>query len=77
MLYTLLLVLKSSTNQQSQRVHFAKLYKIALIGKSSDHYIAFTHQEVLPCERKKKKKKVRKETAGISNTGEKHTKCKL
>lgn len=49
--YTLLLVLKSSTNQQSQHVHFAKLYKIALIVKSSDHNIALTHQEVLPCEK--------------------------
>lgn len=49
--YILLLVLKSSTNQQSQRVHFAKLYKIALIVKSSDHNIALTHQEVLPCEK--------------------------
>lgn len=48
--YILLLVLKSSTNQQLQHVHFAKLYKIALIVKSSDHNIALTHQEVLPCE---------------------------
>lgn len=48
--YTLLLVLESSTNQQSQHVHFAKLYKIALIVKSSDHNNALTHQEVLPCE---------------------------
>lgn len=47
--YIFLLVLKSSTNQQSQHVHFAKLYKIALIVKSSDHNIALTHQEVLPC----------------------------
>lgn len=58
--YILLLVLESSTNQQSQHVHFAKLYKIALIVKSSDHNIALTHQEVLPCE---------KHSLDFSNTG--------
>lgn len=64
---------KSYTKQQSQHVQFAKLYKIALIVKSSDHNIALTHQEVQPCEkhslkfkckagrkRKKTKKKTRK-----------------
>lgn len=61
--YTLLLVPgKSSTNQQSRHVHFAKLYKVALIVKSSDHNIALTHQEVLPCggRKRKSKKKINK-----------------
>lgn len=65
--YTLLLVLKSSTNQQSQHVHFAKLYKIALIVKSSDHNIALTHQEVLPCE---------KHSLNFKH-GKKRSKCKI
>ncbi len=65
--YTLLLVLKSSTNQLSQHVHFAKLYKIALIVKSSDHNIALTHQEVLPCE---------KHSLNFKH-GKKRSKCKI
>lgn len=65
--YILLLVLKSSTNQQSQHVHFAKLYKIALIVKSSDHNIALTHQEVLPCE---------KHSLNFKH-GKKRSKCKI
>lgn len=75
--YILLSVLKSSTDQQSQHVHFAKLYKIALIVIIfRPQYCIHAPGGILPCGVKKKKQK-NHSWIFIQGGGEKPSKCKI